>query len=116
MVANALAGGRGNRRGASNYFVYHIVSMVAQILLGLAASLVVFWHSRRREYAADAGSATLLGTPMPMIEALRRLGGISGEPLSDSLKALGIDGKRASLFATHPSIEDRIAALESFRA
>ena len=70
------------------------------------------WFSRHREYAADAGSAKLLGTPGPMIAALRRLGNLQPGVLPDSLKAFGISGKKSSLFATHPSLEDRIAALE----
>ena len=105
------AGSRGRRRGTSRG-IYHIVYYVMQLTLGIAASLVVCWHSRRREYAADAGSANLLGSPSPMIAALRRLGNLRPGILPDSLKAMGISGKRASLFATHPSIEDRVAALE----
>jgi heat shock protein HtpX len=74
---------------------------------------VVFWYSRRREYAADAGSANLLGTPASMIAALRRLGNLQPGVLPDSLKALGVAGKRTtSVFSTHPALEDRIAALE----
>jgi len=107
----AGAGSRGRRRGTSRG-IYHIVYYVMQLTLGIAASLVVCWHSRRREYAADAGSANLLGSPSPMIAALRRLGNLRPGILPDSLKAMGISGKRASLFATHPSIEDRVAALE----
>ena len=61
---------------------------------------------------ADAGSAHLLGSPSPMIAALRRLDNLRPGILPDSLKAMGISGTRASLFATHPSIEDRVAALE----
>ena len=82
-----------------------------QLAFGLLASLVVFWYSRRREYAADAGSAELLGSPSPMIAALRRLGNLQPGVLPDSIKAFGIAGKRTSLFATHPSLEDRIEAL-----
>lgn len=111
MAANATSGGKGNRRGSSNG-IYYLVYYVMQIMLGLAASLVVYWYSRRREYAADAGSANLLGTPSSMIAALRRLGNLQPGILPDSIKAMGIAGKHASLFATHPSLEDRIAALE----
>ena len=107
----AGAGSRGRRRGTSRG-IYHIVYYVMQLTLGIAASLVVCWHSRRREYAADAGSANLLGSPSSMIAALRRLDNLRPGILPDSLKAMGISGKRASLFATHPSIEDRVAALE----
>ncbi len=111
LAGNALSGGKGNRRGSSG--MYYIVYYAAQILLGIAASMVVYWYSRRREYAADAGSANLLGSPSSMIAALRRLGNLQPGILPDSIKAMGIAGKRrTSLFATHPSLDDRIEALE----
>ena len=110
LAANAASDGKGRRRGSSG--IYTIVYFVMQIVLGIAASLVVYWFSRRREYAADAGSANLLGTPSSMIAALRRLGNLEPGILPDSIKAMGIAGKHASLFATHPSLEDRIEALE----
>ena len=110
LAANAASDGKGRRRGSSG--IYTIVYFVMQIVLGIAASLVVYWFSRRREYAADAGSANLLGTPSSMIAALRRLGNLEPGVLPDSLKAMGIAGKHASIFATHPSLEDRIEALE----
>ena len=110
LAANAASDGKGRRRGSSG--IYTIVYFVMQIVLGIAASLVVYWFSRRREYAADAGSANLLGTPSSMSAALRRLGNLEPGVLPDSIKAMGIAGKHASLFATHPSLEDRIEALE----
>lgn len=110
MAANAASDGKGRRRGSNG--IYTLVYFVMQIVLGIAASLVVYWFSRRREYAADAGSANLLGTPSSMIAALRRLGNLEPGVLPDSIKAMGIAGKHASLFATHPSLEDRIEALE----
>ena len=113
FAASAFSGGK-NDRGGSSRGVYLLVYYVMQILLGLVASLVVCAYSRRREYAADRGSATLLGTPTPMIAALRRLGGLAGEPLPDSLQAFGIRGGAATLFATHPPITARIRALEQF--
>ena len=90
----------------------HLVYYVLQILLGLVASLIAMWYSRHREFAADAGSARLLGTPSSMIAALRRLGNLQPGVLPDSVKAFGINGQHASIFSTHPSLEDRIAALE----
>ncbi len=110
LAANAASDGKGRRRGSSG--IYTIVYFVMQIVLGIAASLVVYWFSRRREYAADAGSANLLGSPSSMIAALRRLGNLEPGVLPDSIKAMGIAGKHASIFATHPSLEDRIEALE----
>ena len=61
---------RGNGPG------YFITVIVAQIVLGILASMIVAWFSRRREFRADAGSAKYLGTPSPMVNALRRLGGL----------------------------------------
>lgn len=116
VIASSLAsGGRGSRR--SNGGIYILLVLVLQLVLGILASLVVMWFSRRREYAADAGSAGLLGTPQPMIAALRRLGNLQPGTLPDSLKAMGIaEDKRTSIWSTHPSLGDRIAALESWTA
>ena len=114
VAAAVLSGaGRGNsRRGNSG--MYFLLVIVFDICLGILASLIVFAFSRRREYAADAGSARLLGTPSAMIAALRRLGNIQPGVLPDSLKAMGIaEGKRTSPWATHPSLEDRIKALQN---
>ena len=111
VIANA-GKGEGNRR--NNGGMYFLLVMVLQIALGILASLVVMWFSRRREYAADAGSAKLLGTPSAMIAALRRLGNLQPGVLPDSLKAMGIaEGKKTSIWSTHPSIEDRIEALQN---
>ena len=114
VIANA-GKGEGNRR--NNGGMYFLLVMVLQIALGILASLVVMWFSRRREYAADAGSAKLLGTPSAMIAALRRLGNLQPGVLPDSLKAMGIaEGKKTSIWSTQPSIEDRIAALQNLGA
>ena len=112
-VENAL--GERKRRGVTG--VYMLTVYLMQFLLGIAASLVVCAYSRRREYAADAGSVRLLGTPRPMIAALMKLGGIEQAALPKSLQAFGVGGKasRASLFSTHPPIEARIEALERLR-
>ena len=111
IIQGALSGGRGERRGRGGYGLYHVIVMFMQMLLGLLSSMVLMWYSRRREFAADAGSARLIGTPAPMIAALRRLGHLEPGVLPDSLKAFGISGKHASLFASHPSLDDRIEAL-----
>lgn len=114
LASRAVAGDSRNGRGGGSSFVYYIVYYALQITLGVAASLVAMWFSRRREFAADAGSANLLGSSTPMIAALRRLGNLQPGVLPGSLAALGAVGqRRSSLFATHPSLEDRIAALES---
>ena len=114
VVQNALSNGKERRRGGG-YMMYHLLTSVFQMLFGVLASLVLFWYSRKREYAADEGSANLLGSPAPMIAALRRLGNLQPGVLPDSLKAFGIAGGRTSLFATHPSLEDRIQALMNLK-
>ena len=111
VLANAGNGEGGRRR--NNGGLYFLLVMVLQLALGILASLVVMWFSRKREYAADAGSARLLGTPSAMIAALRRLGSLQPGVLPDSLRAMGIaEGKKTSIWSTHPSIEDRIEALQ----
>ncbi len=97
---------------------YYVTVFVCEILFGIAASVIVAWFSRQREFRADAGSATLLHTPRPMVAALRRLGGLEAGALPQSFQAHGIaeGGNRfMGLFASHPPIEERIAALESRR-
>jgi heat shock protein HtpX len=94
---------------------FWITTLVLQLLLGILASLVVFWFSRRREFRADAGGARLAGAPS-MIAALERLrAAAEGPPLPDALRAFGIRSGRqpgwARLFASHPPLEERIAAL-----
>ena len=111
VLSNAGRGEGGSRR--SNGGLYYLLVMVLQVALGVLASLIVMWFSRKREYAADAGSAKLLGTPSPMIAALRRLGNLQPGVLPDSLKAFGVSGKKTSIWATHPSLEDRIEALQN---
>jgi len=93
---------------------FYITVIVCQIVFGILASLIVAYFSRRREFRADAGSAHLLGNPQPMIGALMRLGGMQPGALPQSLSAFGISGAPgwATLFASHPPIEQRIAALQ----
>jgi heat shock protein HtpX len=93
---------------------YFITVLVCQVVFGILASLIVAWFSRRREFRADAGSARLLGSPQPMVHALARLGGIPAGQLPQSFQAFGItEGSRfMALFASHPPIEQRIAALQ----
>jgi heat shock protein HtpX len=94
---------------------FYITMIVSQIVFGILASAIVAWFSRYREFRADRGSANLLGTPQPMIAALRRLGGLQTGGLPDSVKTFGISSESglAQLFATHPPIEARIAALQN---
>lgn len=95
---------------------YYISSIVAQLVLGILASTIVMWFSRRREFRADAGSADLVGSSK-MIAALKRLQGGAQQDLPPALAGFGISGKASSglkdLFLSHPPIEQRIAALQS---
>ena len=94
---------------------YFITVIVCQIVFGILASIVVAWFSRQREFRADAGSARFMGTPRPMVAALRRLGGLEPGELPKSFQSSGISGRPGfmALFSTHPPIEERIAALET---
>ena len=95
---------------------FFIASLVAQIVLGILASLIVAWFSRQREFRADRGSAQLLGSPRPMIAALARLGGLPAGELPQAFEAHGIKQSASrflGLFASHPPIEARIAALRA---
>ncbi len=93
---------------------FYITMIVSQIVFGILASAIVAWFSRQREFRADRGSAKLLGSPQPMIAALTRLGGLQTGGLPDSVKAFGISSESglAQIFATHPPIQVRIAALQ----
>src|SRR5258708_23553408 len=94
---------------------FYITMIVSQIVFGIFASMIVAWFSRRREFRADAGSAGLLGTPQPMIAALARLGSLETRGPPGAGKGVGIDSRSGvlQLFATHPPIEERIAALQA---
>ena len=90
---------------------FFVTSLVAQLVFGLLASPIVFWVSRQREYRADSGAASLVG-PRPMIAALERLRAAQPAPLPEALGAFGISGGgKLRWFSTHPSIDERIAAL-----
>jgi heat shock protein HtpX len=92
---------------------YFITSFLLDIVLGFAASMVVAWFSRQREFRADAGAAQLMGRKQPMVNALARLGGMTPGELPKSVAAFGIAGGIGQLFSTHPPIEARIAALQN---
>ncbi len=92
---------------------FFIASMVAQVVFGILASVIVMWFSRQREFRADRGGATLAGRGK-MIAALQRLKA-AHEPsaLPDQMAAFGINGRGVSrLFMSHPPLEERIAALQ----
>ncbi|WP_295679920.1 M48 family metalloprotease, partial [uncultured Nevskia sp.] len=92
---------------------YYVTSFVMQIVLGFAASIVVAWFSRRREFAADAGGAHYAGK-RKMIAALQKLKA-QHEPstLPQGMQAFGIASEVKSLFMTHPPLEERIARLQA---
>ena len=95
---------------------YYLATIFAELVLGVLASIIVMWFSRKREFRADEAGARLAG-PTAMIAALQRLRAEQGVPVQmpDSLNAFGINGGLkhglAGLFMTHPPLEDRIEAL-----
>jgi heat shock protein HtpX len=92
---------------------YWVSVIVLDIALGFLAAIIVAWFSRQREFRADAGAADYMGNKQPMINALRRLGGLEPNELPAQVKGFGITGGIGSLFASHPPIEQRIAALQA---
>ncbi|MDH5326175.1 MAG: protease HtpX [Gammaproteobacteria bacterium] len=99
---------------------FWITAIIAEIVLGILASIIVMWFSRQREFRADAGGADLAGRGK-MIAALRRLQASANQPhLPDQLAAFGISGGLGSglkrLFMSHPPLEERIARLEGDRS
>lgn len=96
---------------------YFIITIVAQVLLSILASMIVMWFSRRREFRADAGGAAL-SNRANMIGALKALQRVhQPEDLPGEMAAFGISGGRGSgfkkLFMSHPPLSERIAALEA---
>jgi len=92
---------------------FFVTMIVAELVLGILASIIVMWFSRQREFRADAGSAQLLGRKQPMINALARLGGMVPGELPKGLQSMGITSGVGKLFSTHPPIEERIARLQA---
>lgn len=94
---------------------YFIATLVAELVLGILASIIVAWFSRQREFRADQGGARLAGRS-GMIAALERLRQVHEESqLPDQLAAFGIGGRASrfgALFMSHPPLEDRIRALQ----
>jgi heat shock protein HtpX len=95
---------------------FFVATMAAQIVLGIFASMIVSWYSRRREFRADRGGANLAGTGS-MIGALEALKRSHGEPMPPQMQAFGINtgdtGGFMRLFMSHPPLDARIAALRS---
>lgn len=96
---------------------YFVTVFVLDMVFGLVAAMIVAAFSRHREYRADAGAAALMGQTHSMISALQTLGRGRESALPKNLSAFGIaGGGLVALFATHPSIDDRIAALRKAQA
>ena len=110
IISSSLRGD--DDEGGLGYFGYMIVVMLLETVLMLLASIPLAAFSRYREFKADAGSAKLTN-PGSMISALQRLGEMMNIPVQkDSFSMAKISSNRKiSLFATHPSLEDRIARL-----
>jgi heat shock protein HtpX len=112
FVDRALA--KDDREGSGLGFF--ITTMVAQFVLGIFASMIVSWYSRRREFRADRGGADLSGAPN-MIGALLALKQSQGAPLPAQLQAFGINTGESHgflrLFMSHPPLDERIAALKA---
>ncbi|MBX9404142.1 protease HtpX [Pseudomonas baetica] len=95
---------------------YYVATIFAELVLGILASAIVMWFSRKREFRADEAGARLAGTSA-MIGALQRLRAEQGLPvhMPDTLNAFGINGgiKQgfARMFMSHPPLEERIDAL-----
>jgi heat shock protein HtpX len=97
---------------------FFVTMIIAELVLGVLASIIVMWFSRKREFRADMGGASLAGQ-QNMIGALERLASLHPAPLPEKMAAFGIAGGGASglkrLFMTHPPLEERIAALRAVR-
>jgi heat shock protein HtpX len=97
---------------------FFVTMIIAEVVLGILASTIVMWFSRKREFRADMGGASLAGK-QNMIGALERLASLHPAPLPEKMAAFGIAGGGASglkrLFMTHPPLQERIAALRAVR-
>lgn len=96
---------------------FFVTTIIAEVIIGVLASAIVMWFSRKREFRADEGGASLANR-QSMIAALERLQSNVGQAeLPDKLAAFGISGGMGSgikrLFMSHPPLEERIAALKA---
>ncbi len=108
---------RNSEENSGPGIAYMVTVIVCEIVFGILASVIVMYFSRQREYRADAGAASLMGSNVPMINALHRLGGMQSDGLPQNLQASGISGRESwmGLFSSHPSLASRIAALQARR-
>ncbi|MGO8830516.1 MAG: protease HtpX [Steroidobacteraceae bacterium] len=95
---------------------FMLTTLVAQLVLGVLASIIVNWYSRQREFRADRGGANLAGTAS-MIGALEALKRAHGEAMPPQMRAFAINSGESGgfmrLFMTHPPLDERIAALRA---
>ncbi|WP_026016676.1 protease HtpX [Catenovulum agarivorans] len=114
IISNATRGN--NNESGMGGLAYYATVFVLEILFGILASIVVAWFSRQREYRADTGGAHL-ASRQGMIAALEKLKHSQESRLEGSMMAFGINSKSkfASLFASHPPLDERIQALKDAR-
>lgn len=116
VISSALSSNSEEGEGGLGFLAYMATVIVLEIAFGILASMIVAWFSRKREFRADAGGATLAGRHK-MIAALQRLQGTQGAELEGQLAAFGINSAKkqgfAHLFMSHPPLEERIAALQN---
>ena len=113
LVDSALR--KGDQESSGPGIAYTVTTIVADIVFGILASVIVMYFSRQREFRADAGAARLMGRSQPMVAALRRLGAMEAGELPQNVATSGIAGRSAwmALFSSHPPIKERIAALST---
>ena len=113
IIDNATRSNNSNGGGLGG-IAYFAIVFVLEMILGVLASIIVAWFSRKREYVADSGGATLAGKAA-MIAALERLKRSQESQLEGTMMAFGINNKKkfTNLFATHPPLDDRIQALKN---
>jgi len=123
MIARLVASA-GSRNGETNMLLYFVVDMILQVVLSILAQIVVCWFSRRREFRADAYAARALGAE-PMIRALQKIDALAHQASTQqeqipadqdalaTMKIYAAHGRIMGMFATHPSIEARVAALRN---
>lgn len=118
IVDRALSSNNDEENSGGFGIGYFIASMVAEIFLGFLATAIVMWYSRRREFFADEGGASLAGK-QKMISALRALQHSDPHDLPGEMAAFGINGGLGEglkkIFLTHPPLEERIEALERYQ-
>ena len=115
LIMNAFRSNDDSGHSIGDFFLYHIIHNIVYVLLAILASPIVMFVSRQREYRADAGSAKLVGRHkmVAALEALKRNYDPEMKVADDNVEVLGITSKESwmTLFASHPPLDKRIAAL-----